>query len=312
MTDGFLLLDRPNPTGDHFYASRLEPMLAIVMHITAGLQDLDTIDDRSAEGVSEYCRTTSTDVSWHSSSDTDSIVYLLPAQYTAWHATSYNSCTYGHEQCKTNTDWRTMPRTWIEKTLRNAAKAVAPIVIKYKIPIRKASRAELDAARAAYRAGKSYAPVGFIAHGALQSDRTDPGYVQGVGDTYPWDEFLGYVDEYVNGGEMIAIFDTTQLPKTEPGEYERMYIPTPWNGKNGIMEGGQVFVTACAADLGMDVRLLHAQVREPGKAYPKIFPAVKIAANMDSGGKKMPDFTRGVVIEYSAPQGGAVAVEAWK
>src|SRR5688572_18604113 len=115
---GFYLLDRRNPYGDHFYTTRNNRLLAIVVHVTAGADDLDALDDLSAENVSGYAATTDRDVSWHSGSDTDSWVQLLPAHYTAWHASNYNSCTYGHEISKRTTDWRNVPENWVDKTLR--------------------------------------------------------------------------------------------------------------------------------------------------------------------------------------------------
>lgn len=192
---GYYLEDHRNPNGDHFYTSRRLALTAVVMHATAGLEDLDTIDDRSAENTAAYAASTDREVSWHSGSDADSYLYLLPARYTAWHASDYNSSTYGHEISKKHTDWRTMPADWVEKTLRNAARCLAPIVTTYNIPIRKASRAEVDRARTTGQ------PVGFISHAELQpADRTDPGWVRGV-DTFPWTRFFELVTAYVNGDD---------------------------------------------------------------------------------------------------------------
>jgi hypothetical protein len=187
---GYLLLDQPNPNGKHFYPSRNRPVLAIVVHVTAGLEDLDTIDDHSAEATAQYAATTATEVSWHSGSDTDSAVYLLPASCTAWHATAYNSSTYGHEISKNHTDWRTMPDEWTTKTLTRAGAVLGPIAAANNIPNRKATRAELDREIANYDAGRPWQPVGYISHAELQSDRRDPGWVSGV-DTFPWTRFLG-------------------------------------------------------------------------------------------------------------------------
>lgn len=186
---GFLLLDRPNPNGPHFYPTRNRKLLAIVVHVTAGLEDLDTVDDHSAENTAEYCRTTDREVSWHSGSDTDSWVDLLPSSCTAWHASNYNSSTYGHEISKKHTDWRTMSPQWVEKTLRRAA-GLRVIAEANGIPIRKATRAELDREIAKGAAGQ---PVGFISHAEVQpQDRTDPGWVNNA-DTFPWAQFLGYM-----------------------------------------------------------------------------------------------------------------------
>ena len=202
---GFYLLDRRNPNGDHFYTSRREPLLAIVVHVTAGSEDLDTLNDLSAENVAGYAATTNVDVSWHTGSDTDSWVDLLPSNYTAWHATDYNSCTHGHEISKRTTDWRPMSKTWVGKTLRMAAlgpdgkSGLRAIAMRNNIPRRWATKAELDAQRANFRAGRPWKPVGFITHAEVQwADRRDPGYVTEGGrtfDTFPRDEFMGLLQQ---------------------------------------------------------------------------------------------------------------------
>lgn len=192
---GFYLLDRRNPYGDHFYTTRNNRLLAIVVHVTAGADDLDALNDLSAENVSGYAATTDRDVSWHSGSDADSWISLLPAHYTAWHASNYNSVTYGHEISKRTTDWRNVPENWIDKTLRMAA--VGPdgngglrkVAADNGIPLRWATKAELDHARAT-----GGGPVGFITHAEIQwADRRDPGYVTEGGrtfDTFPRDRFM--------------------------------------------------------------------------------------------------------------------------
>lgn len=183
MATGYDLLDRRNPNGDHFYAAQARKLAAVV-HITAGLQDLDGAD-QSCEATTNYAATTDRDVSWHSGSDTDSFRYLLPPRYVAWHVVNYNTATYGHEISKTTTDWRVMPAWWVEATLRQAAECLRPVLRELGIPIRKATKAELDHAIAT-----GGAPVGLISHAELQrADRTDPGWVGSV-DTFPWGRFL--------------------------------------------------------------------------------------------------------------------------
>jgi hypothetical protein len=181
----YYLLDHRNPHGDHFYTSRRGSILAIVVHITAGLEDLDGVDDHSAENTARYAATTDRQVSWHSGSDADSSLDLLPASYTAFHVHGYNSPTYGHEISKRETDWRDDPPGWVAKTLGRAAAHLAPKAAELGIPIRKAKKAELDAAIAV-----NGAPVGFIGHWELDpSRRSDPGRVGNL-DTFPWDPFL--------------------------------------------------------------------------------------------------------------------------
>lgn len=182
----YYLLDHRNPHGDHFYTTRRGRILAIVVHITAGLEDLDATDDHSAENTARYAATTDRPVSWHSGSDADSVVNLLPATYTAFHVRGYNSTTYGHEISKATTDWRNMPPTWFARTLANAARHLRGVADAYDVPLRKATRGDLD--RAITNGGP---PVGFISHAELDPDRrTDPGVVRNVGDTFPWSRFL--------------------------------------------------------------------------------------------------------------------------
>lgn len=206
----YALLVQPNPSGPNFYTIRQRKLLGYVVHITAGLEDLDAIADQSAEGVVRYAQTTDRDVSWHVSTDSDSTVELLPPGYTAWHASNYNSSTYGHEISKRHSDWRTgsVPAVWVDRTLHQAARHAAQIADAYGIPARKAIRAELDRAIAQGAAGS---PVGFVGHWELDPDRRDdPGRV-GATDTFPWVRFLDLVRTYqAGGGFLMALTDAQQ------------------------------------------------------------------------------------------------------
>ena len=190
MDTGYYLLDHRNPNGDHFYTTRRRPLIAQIMHITAGLEDIDLIGkDNSAEGVSNYAATTPRSVSWHTGSDTDGFIDLLPYDYTAFQCVDYNSSTAGHEISKLETDWRDDNPEVIRRRLHWAAEAIRPKLIKYKIPMRKVSKAEVDKAIA-----NGGPPVGLISHGELDpSRRTDPGWVWEGGkliDTFPWTQFF--------------------------------------------------------------------------------------------------------------------------
>lgn len=251
----FTLIDRPNPHGPHYYPSRYNPVLAIVMHITAGLEDLDTVNDHSAENTANYAGTTDREVSWHSGSDTDSWVSLLPATYTAWHVLGYNSCTYGHEISKKHTDWRVMSGEWVRKTLRNAAvgpdgtSGLKQIALKYNIPLRQATRAELDRELANYAAGRPWKPVGFISHARLQpQDRTDPGLVGSV-DTFPWDQFFSYMH-----GETVPEEDTVTTFMVKPNNDKRkdvwaVTVTADGAWKRHLAEEDMIFMLACGVEL---------------------------------------------------------------
>lgn len=176
----YYLLDNPNPHGDHFYRTRRGSVLACVVHITAGLQDLDGQDDQSAERTALYASTTDRAVSWHSGSDADSNLLLLPDNYTAFHVKGYNSRTIGHEISKANVDWSIVPEEWIAATLFQAAESLRPRLKALGIPIRHAAKAELD--KAIKTGGK---PVGLIDHSLLDpTRRSDPG------KNFPWLRFL--------------------------------------------------------------------------------------------------------------------------
>jgi len=205
---GYFLLDRPNPHGPHYYPSRARPLLAYVVHITAGLQDLDGVDDQSAEATARYAATTDRQVSWHVGSDTDSVIELLPPGYTAWHVSDYNSACYGHEFSKLHVRWGEMPPTWVDATLRQAARHAAAIAVRYGIPIRHATRAELD--RAIATGGP---PVGFIEHSVLDpTRRSDPGA------DFPWTRFLELVRHYATGGDDVSLSnEIIDVPIGTPG-----------------------------------------------------------------------------------------------
>lgn len=197
MASGFYLLDHPNPNGDHFYRSRNRKLVGQVIHITAGLEDIDLIGpDTSCESVSRYAATTDRSVSWHSGSDTDSHIYLLPYSFTAWQCVNYNSSTTGHEISKLETNWRDDDPRVVEKRLKQAADCLRLPMTANRIPFRKASKGELDAA---ISSGGN--PVGMVGHGELDpTRRTDPGIITISGrrvDTFPWLKFIEILNDDV-------------------------------------------------------------------------------------------------------------------
>lgn len=175
---GYYLLDNRNPNGDHFHRSRRQDLRVFVVHITAGLEDL-SLPDQSAERTARYAATTARQVSWHAGVDTDSIVWLLPDEYTAFHVQGFNSPSYGLEISKRTTNWHSMPDAWVAATLRNAAEVAHKVAMRNGIPF-----AKITAAQA--RAGQR----GFIGHHELDpSRRSDPGLYNGR-NTFPWSQFL--------------------------------------------------------------------------------------------------------------------------
>ena len=167
---GYYLLDHPNPHGPHYYPTRRAPLRLIVIHITAGLERLAALSDQAAERTARYAAITDRDVSWHSGSDTDSVVRLLPATCTAWHCHGYNSRSYGHEISKRDVTWAGKPAGGIDATLRRAAEALRPITAAYGIPLVRLTRAQVDSGAAR-----------FAAHADL-----DPGRRRDPGKDFPW------------------------------------------------------------------------------------------------------------------------------
>lgn len=185
---GFWLLDNPNPNGDHFYTTRRKQIKAAVIHITAGLEDLDLLGiDHSAEKTAEYAATTTRSVSWHMGADSDSKIDLLPWSYTAFQCVNYNSSTVGLEISKRFTDWRNAAPEWRRRTFANSVDLLKSGMEYYKIPLRHATKAELD-----YAILTDGPPVGFVGHFQLDpTRRDDPGRLTGTDiDTFPWDEFI--------------------------------------------------------------------------------------------------------------------------
>lgn len=185
---GYYLLDHKNPSGPNFYTTRRVPagtsypVLACVVHITAGLQDDDGDYrvDSSAEETAHYAATTTRDVSWHSGSDANSSLLLLPDSYTAWQCHGYNSRTMGHEISKRDIIWADEDPEWVRLTLFEAAGSLRERLKARHIPFRRASKAELDHAIATN--GK---PVGLIDHSLLDpTRRRDPG------PDFPWSRFI--------------------------------------------------------------------------------------------------------------------------
>ena len=181
------------PVGN-YYPTRNEKIVCGVMHITAGATDY-TAPDTSAEGTLNWFKQKGSNVSIHGIVDSDTVQDCLPDEYTAWHAKGYNSCSIGLEIGTGQVDWRKAPQSWVDATIRNAAKWWAPRVVKWGIPLVKVSKATVDAER---RKGAAAKPVGFIGHGDLDpANRSDPGLVRGV-DTFPWALFFTYAQQEVN------------------------------------------------------------------------------------------------------------------
>lgn len=176
------------PAGQ-FHEERQGDIKAGVVHVTAGLQDLGLVGvDRSAEKTNDWALTSGVIASWARISDTDSVVFCIPVKAVAYQAKGYNTHTVGNEICNADARWDNKSVGWVKWTIWWAAVSWADIVVAHKLPLRRATKAELDRAIAT-----DGAPVGFVDHSRLSVNRSDPGA------TFPWALFFKYIRAVING-----------------------------------------------------------------------------------------------------------------
>lgn len=178
----------------YYYTQRRGAVLFICIHILAGIDDWIGTDDSAEAGI-RYGQTCTRAASWSATCDADTARDCLPDHYVAFaqgvpygpenpHGLSYNTHGYGIEIGARSTDWTKKPVEWVEATLRNLVKLVAPRCKRYGIRPVKVTKAELDRDLLAGR------PSGIIGHSDITpGTRTDPGKVNGR-DTFPWERFL--------------------------------------------------------------------------------------------------------------------------
>lgn len=135
----------------HYHSTRYKSIDLIVLHVTAGLEDLDMKGvDHTATQTNEYGATTTREVSWHAVADSDSVEDSLPAEYTAFHVKDYNSGSLGLEICNKDARWDNKPKMWVVATLRNAAKKCHAWEKENNIPRILRTKAEIDAGARGY------------------------------------------------------------------------------------------------------------------------------------------------------------------
>lgn len=191
------------PAGKFYPERRNGNVLGVVLHITAGLQDLGMSGtDESAEGTIKWALSARPEVSWHAGADSDGVELCLPDSYTAWHAKGYNSRTVGIEISKLNVDWSTAPDAWVTATLKNAARYLAAIVKKHGLPLHLNTLSEVDAAVAANR------KFGFVYHSTTSAGtRSDPG------KNFPIERLFTYIRAEL---ATVAVKPPVVAPKPTP------------------------------------------------------------------------------------------------
>ena len=177
----YALLKNPNK---HFYTTRQKDIRWIVLHVTAGLEDLDMEGvDESAEATNRYGATTTRAASWHSCVDSDSIEPALPDEYTAFHCINYNSPSLGIEISNRDARWNNKPADWVAATLLNAARVTHEWERKHGIPRVMRTKREVDAGMA-----------GYTNHMFL-----DPARRRDPGADFPLDQFFGILEQLDSG-----------------------------------------------------------------------------------------------------------------
>lgn len=193
----YFLLSNPNPNGPNYYESRRSEIKWVVAHTAENLPYFKDDEDKGAEDVSRYGATTTRDVSWHVTIDSDSIVWMLPDSHTAWHVRGYNSPSLGAEIATQAHRWDNAPRSWLAGVVENTAKVWAIWSERHDIPLRRISKSQADDGQ-----------KGVIAHADL-----DPGRRTDPGDDFPWGRVLDRAREIVLGEEPA---EPTPRPEPSP------------------------------------------------------------------------------------------------
>lgn len=165
----FYLLDHPGPNVTKWYTTRRKPIQIIVIHTAENLPDF-TPPDKGAENVARYGAATSRQVSWHATVDSDSIIPMLPASYTAFHVRGYNSLSLGVECATQARKWSEAPPEWVDKVITNLSDVVREWGEQFQIPYHRIARVNVDNGRR-----------GLVAHADL-----DPGRRTDPGEDFPW------------------------------------------------------------------------------------------------------------------------------
>ena len=179
----------------------------IVLHDPEAHLDLRAGGDRTAEDVVSYARSLTKrggrDASWHVSTDSDSIISLLPDSYRAWQVHRFSESSLGIEMGSLESDWTKLTGWRVNAILENAARVCGYWCQKHDIPPVILTLERVMAGQA----GMSY-------HGYLDPKRrTDPGVrVSGHGEfpryqvtTFPETEFLRRVNLQIEWQQRVGL-----------------------------------------------------------------------------------------------------------
>ena len=160
------------------YPSRGTKIRGIGVHTAENLPDLSP-PDLGAENVARYFATTERPASAHVNVDSDSTVVCLPDEAVAFAARGYNRAFLHIELCTQAHRWDDLPQGWRSRILQWAANVCGEWCHRYRIPVVRVTKANLDAGQ-----------KGLFAHSDVDPERrTDPGR------SFPWGEFLTLTQE---------------------------------------------------------------------------------------------------------------------
>lgn len=248
-------IDKPNPWAAnrqfHGYTSRSRVVKYIVIH--TGEIAADIIGpDSSAESLTNYMSNSTRQVSWHATTDADTVLHNLPHSYTAFHVAGHNSQSIGIEQGIYARQWNELPKAHIEAMIDNLALVVCWYSQIYNIQIKWLTQAE-------YNAGQN----GIISHAMLNpGSRTDPG------PDFPFQLFMNKVNLY-NESPVYGIGDGGRFREQlnpQIKEIQKELTDRGYGSIVGIIDGdaGPKFdaaVRAYESDLGLSETGLYTKTR---------------------------------------------------
>jgi len=190
---------RANGLRGWYYPSRNKQIRGITVHSPQAL-DPARVGDGTAEAVAKYFASVKRPASAHVNIDSDSIVELLPDDYTAFHAAGVNSETLGAESGWLFDSWNDNPEK-TDQVIRLFAQWAAPKCVAYDIPV----------ARVPLKADWDNGARGFLEHSLTEGWRGQAGRRRDPGPDFPWELFFTYLTNAIDrldGESMIKTGDT--------------------------------------------------------------------------------------------------------